>query len=688
LNADGTRDTTFNASADGTVHALAAQVDGKIVAGGSFSQLNGQSRRCLGRLHADGRLDSAFPDPGILFSPAAGAAVRSLAIQPDGKTLVGGFFDRVGGAARFNLARLNPDGSVDAGFAPGASASVHSLAVQADGKILAGGSFTTLAGQPRNRLGRLYPDGSLDATLNPGAGWRVSCTVVQPDGKILVGGGFTAIGGISRSCIARLWPDGTVDGGFDPGANDHVACLAVQPDGKILVAGYFTAIGGSRRSRIARLWPDGTVEGDFDPGVTFSPDSPSAHVQSLALQTDGKIVVGGWFTTLGGQPRNHIGRLNADGTVDNGFNAEVNYTVRVVAVQPDGKILVVGNFTVLSGQLRTLIGRLNADGSPDDSFNPGPNNWVHTLALQADGKILIGGDFTVVGGTSRNRIARLMPDGTVEGGFDPGADHPLQNIAVQADGRILIGGRFSTLGGQPRSRIGRLNADGTVDNNFNPGASLEDSPATAVVYNLALQGDGKILVSGEFNTLGGVTRPYLGRLTSGSAAFQKLEINTGGTIAVWSRSGTGPEIEQVTFEQSADRTNYTLLGSATRIPGGWELAGLSLPLGQSFYLRARGRTTGGLYNGSSGLIESVALFWPLPPPFIASVQVLGGGAFAFSFTNTNAVAFTVLASTNVALPSEQWEVLGTPAPVGGDLYQFTDPGATNHARRFYQLRGP
>ena len=79
---------------------------------------------------------------------------------------------------------------------------------------------------------------------------------------------------------------------------------------------------------------------------------------------------------------------------------------------------------------------------------------------------------------------------------------------------------------------------------------------------------------------------------------------------------------------------------------------------------------------------------PLPPPFLNNVQVLTGGQFQFSFTNTNAVAFTVLASTNVAAPIAQWESLGAPVPVGGGVYQFTDPAATNHTRRFYQLRSP
>ena len=173
-----------------------------------------------------------------------------------------------------------------------------------------------------------------------------------------------------------------------------------------------------------------------------------------------------------------------------------------------------------------------------------------------------------------------------------------------------------------------------------------------------------------------------------SGALQFLALAPDGTTVNWSRSGASPEVEQVTLEQSFDGTNYTTLGRATRVNGGWQLTGFSLAAGQRVYLRARGRTSGGTFNGSGGLFESVAQFWRLPPPFLSSVQVLGGGAFQFSFTNSNDTAFTVLASSNVALPSSQWQSLGSPLPVGGGRYQFTDPGATNFARRFYQLRTP
>src|SRR5437899_9588062 len=132
-------------------------------------------------------------------------------------------------------------------------------------------------------------------------------------------------------------------------------------------------------------------------------------VSSLAVQADGKILVGGDFTTLGGQSRIGIGRLNADGTLDTGFNPGAGggafSHVRSLALQTDGKILVGGHFTMLAGQSRNFIGRLNADGTPDTSFNSGAAYFADALAVQADGTMLVTGDFTTLGRQSPNGIA-------------------------------------------------------------------------------------------------------------------------------------------------------------------------------------------------------------------------------------------------------------------------------------------
>jgi Domain of unknown function (DUF5122) beta-propeller len=171
---------------------------------------------------------------------------------------------------------------------------------------------------------------------------------------------------------------------------------------------------------------------------------------------------------------------------------------------------------------------------------------------------------------------------------------------VQADGRILLGGLFTSVGGTTRNRIARVNAAGALDLGFNPNA--DDS-----VYSMTLQSDGRILLGGFFNNVAWTMCKKFGRLLN-DPATQMLNAPDASQLA-WIRGGSTPEVSQVTFEQSTDSgATWTPLGDGTRISGtpNWQLTGLSLP--DSGQLRARGRTTGGDSNGSSGLVEQVASF--------------------------------------------------------------------------------
>ena len=273
--------------------------------------------------------------------------------------------------------------------------------------------------------------------------------------------------------------------GFNPGANDLVQVIAVQPDGKILVGGSFTGLGGggtgsTPRNYIGRLSPDGTLDASFNPGA-------NGPVQALAVQPDGKILIGGAFTMLGGggtgtTPGNFIGRVNSDGSVDPTFNLDSfigtgpNGSVGSIVVQPDGKILVGGGFTSLDGDRTVDSSGLDgsiSDGSLDTTFRQGSvrNSAVFAVALQPDGKILVGGYSDP---PFSRAIRRLHSDGTLDTSFDPGANGTVLALAVQPDGKILVGGSFTTLGGggtgtTPRSSIGRLHPDGSLDCDFQSG---------------------------------------------------------------------------------------------------------------------------------------------------------------------------------------------------------------------------
>jgi uncharacterized delta-60 repeat protein len=533
LNADGTLDNTFNpgTGANSEVYSLALQPDGKVLIGGTFDAYNGTSRNYIARLNADGTLDNTF-NPGT----GANSRVRTLALQPDGKVIIGGRFTTYNGTSRDYIARLNADGTLDNTFNPGTGANdqVQTLALQPDGKVIIGGDFTSYNGTSRNRIARLNADGTLDNTFNPGTGTNseVYSLALQPDGKVIIGGEFTTYNGTSRNYIARLNADDTLDNTFNPGtgASSIVLTLALQPDGKVIIGGFFTTYNGTSRNYIARLNADGTLDNTFNPGT-----GANSAVQTLALQPDGKVIIGGDFTTYNGTSRNRIARLNADGTIDNTFNpgTGANSTVLTLALQPDGKVLIGGAFTSFNGTSRNRIARLNADGTLDNTFNPGTgaNSTVRTIALQPDGKVLIGGNFTTYNGTSQNRIARLNVDGTLDNTFNPGtgSNGSVFSLALQPDGKVLIGGQFTTYNGTSRNFIARLNADGTLDNTFNPGTG-----ANSIVYSFALQPDGKVIIGGSFGTYNGTSQNRIARLNVDGTLDNTFNPGTGANSIVYS----------------------------------------------------------------------------------------------------------------------------------------------------------
>ncbi|MDQ3040886.1 MAG: delta-60 repeat domain-containing protein, partial [Acidobacteriota bacterium] len=250
------------------------------------------------------------------FDPnVTGIVVYHTAIQPDGKIVIGGAFTQVGGTPRTNLARLNPDGSLDTSFAAIAlDSTIFTVALQPDGRVVAGGFFTTASGQPRQGIARFNADGSLDTAFDAQSSGAVQTAVIQSNGKILIGGSFTTIAGQPRSRIARLNSDGNLDFSFNPNASrasfPSVSGIAVQPDGKILLRGGFTTVGGVPFTGLARINADGTVDKSFN-----NPQIDSS-TSTFALQPDGKILISGGFANIAGQPRSRIARLNNNGTLD------------------------------------------------------------------------------------------------------------------------------------------------------------------------------------------------------------------------------------------------------------------------------------------------------------------------------------------------------------------------------------
>lgn len=383
-------------------------------------------------------------------------------------------------------------GSFDPGFNTGTGADnvIRDIVVQPDGKAVAVGNFLNFNGAVANRIVRLNADGSTDPGFNTGAGANALVTAValQPDGKILIAGNFTTYNGTNRRRVARLNSDGTLDAGFNPGTgpNQRVDALVLQPDGKILIGGIFTTVNGSSRIRVARLNASGSVDGTFNPGA-----GANSNIQSMAVQPDGKVILAGGFTTYAGTARNRLARINADGTLDTGFNPGTgcNAPVWDVLLQNDGKVVIAGEFSDYNGTSRNRIARTNADGSLDASFYPVSGLYDisgavgRRLALHGGNKILVGGSFTMANGYTHNRIARFNTNGGVDAGFSSGAGASggsIWALAVRPNGKILAGGGFTTFASNSVGRIAQLNGDDCPLLGLNIGAACNDgNPLTA-----------------------------------------------------------------------------------------------------------------------------------------------------------------------------------------------------------------
>ncbi|MBS1742086.1 MAG: T9SS type A sorting domain-containing protein [Bacteroidetes bacterium] len=475
-----------------------------------------------------GHIDPSFnlADHGINTTEGADNDVRTLAIQPDGKIILGGLFNSFNGTTANRIERINADGSVDATFnigGAGADGPVYKVALQPDGKILVAGKFNSFNGSSKAKLVRLNADGSIDGGFSVGSGFNdsVNIVTVQADGKILVGGNFTTYNGSAANYLVRLNADGSKDALFSPvGIGSTVNDIAVQTDNKILA-------GMQASGFLTRL----TTSGATDPTFTIAASGINAVVKAITLQTDGKILVGGLLYA----PDFYYGsvvRLNSNGSVDAGFSSPVYEQVNVISLQADGKILV-GNgtyyerYTYMAGK---KIERLNTNGSVDAGFSyyfdiDNLNQNVYALAVQADGKIVSAESvkwqvsFRSVTapyylGTKDFKIKRYNTNGDDDVNFvlntsATGSSKIINTTAVQADGKIIVGGYFNSFNGVVANHIVRLNTNGTIDPTF-----ITGSGTNAAVNAVAVQPDGKIIIAGYFNVYNGAAHNQMVRLNS------------------------------------------------------------------------------------------------------------------------------------------------------------------------------
>jgi uncharacterized delta-60 repeat protein len=646
IHADGTLDHTFDpgsgiGSTSGMSYVETIQVltNGKILVGGIFNLYNGQAVNNLIQLNTDGSLDMDFD-----IGTGPNNAVTVIRQQADGRILMGGRFTSYNNVEVSYLARIHPNGSIDSTFqGPDYEFNydMHEILLLADERILIGGDFAYTAGTSNHYIIRLMGDGSLDSTFNTNftpvqIGWGfetpfvrriqvidenkylVAGRLVIPDmdyngcilrlnedgsldeefeilsmtpfgsfyptinvliprsqGKFLISGSFSSVNGIQYRQIAMIHSNGTLDTSFEPdepnlfngliyqtgnqllissdyanniksyllrihedfsidhsfnpvtGANARIQSLAIDDDGKIYIGGHFQFFNNTSMKGIARLLTDGSLDQAFDPG---SGTNTGSHIFSLLPLLDGKILAGGYFTSFDCNSVKHLACLNSDGSVNSSFNAEGGADGGVIhlAIDGGGKIIVTGTFIAFNDQPMRRIARLNQDGSLDETFvtGEGANNRIMCSAVQNDGKIIIGGHFEMFNGMIANKIARLNTDGSLDVDFNTGHGFhesvSVMALGIQSDGKIIVASSFSLLDSIPMNGIVRLNTNGSRDNTFTPG-----SGPNGVIESLLIQPDDKIIIGGFFTLFDSLYAGRIARLEPDGSLDTTFQIGSG-----------------------------------------------------------------------------------------------------------------------------------------------------------------
>jgi uncharacterized delta-60 repeat protein len=310
-------------------------------------------------------------------------------------------------------------------------------------------------------LVRLNNDGSIDNTFNFSGNFYSSsgsyrCIEIQNDGKIVVAGPQY---NNNAKTINRFNADGSSDTSFNFSQNlSQINAIKIQNDGKIIY-------GADNTGNFGRINSDGTEDTSFLTGSNIYHSNGSyVSVQAIEIDGNNKILIGGPYNRYNGNISNGMTRLNSDGSFDTSFNvgAGFNYDweiVRDIEIQDDGKIIVGGGFTSFNNSYVPRIIRLNNDGTRDMTFNASVNNSVRDILIQPNGKIILGGVFTTVNGSvNKNRLCRFNIDGSVDNTFDilTGFDSPVTSIINDNNNKLLISGGFSSYQGITTNRIIRL----------------------------------------------------------------------------------------------------------------------------------------------------------------------------------------------------------------------------------------
>ncbi|MEO6902312.1 MAG: T9SS type A sorting domain-containing protein [Bacteroidia bacterium] len=488
LNSGGDIDTTFhyNNLGDKKIHIIGIAIQQNkeiIITGDSIISINGNINKFsyVGKLSKNGNVATSFSSFPLMKNSGS---IYNSCVEADGDIIVYGLFSLIQGIPTNNVARLNSDGSFDVSYnkVSGANGIVRTTAVQPDGKTIIGGEFLAYNLVSRSHVARINNDGKLDYTFNVGSGTNgsINSLCIQSDLKIIIAGDFSEYSGFDTKNIARLNANGSFDGNFklDSKINGIVKLVASQPDGKIFICGDFKYNNNTSLLSIYRL----TANGNIDPSFSALKNAEVTSLESFTIQPDGKIILNGVFNINNESKR--VVRLNTNGTLDNTFNCLVGLANTTV-LQPDGKIIIGGIYQPFKAMYFGFLDRYNKNGTKDTTFQKviftgGAENYnaVKTITVHDSGKILVGGHFAYCNDRNMDNVSDLDKNGIEDSSFFSHANGDVYSSALLPDGKVIIAGAFSEYNNSPRNGIARIA--------FNKAsATLREEGSTPSISNIA-----------------------------------------------------------------------------------------------------------------------------------------------------------------------------------------------------------
>jgi uncharacterized delta-60 repeat protein len=555
LNSNGAVDATFTSTgANSFVHALAGQPDGKTLVAGEFTAVNGVATPPLVRLIGD-----SDTGPGTVAFDLAETEV----FENSGSVTL--TIDRIwGNQGDISVSYQTVPGSAVAGsdyaaqsgilvFHDGEIAKTITVPLIDKGSINDLKTFKVVLSSSGGGAGigaqsncvvnilNVHGPASFDPGFSVGPGLldgAVSDVAVQPDGAIVIGGWFQQVGGVPRRGVARLTQAGALDPNFNPGSeldyggnSGWLNFVKLQTNGQILVAGIFTMVNGTNENYLARLNPDGSLDTSFNDGTgPLGTGNVVGDIRGMELLNDGRMIVGGGFNTYNGIIRNGLVRLSTNGIVDPAYQPAGAGIVNTFGLQTDGKVIFSAFASTYAARINAdgTTTRTNADGTTNITFIASADNYVRQVSCLPDGTTMIAGSFSTINGHPRRCLARLFTDGTVDSAFVPdmslfmsaGTVPYIYKFAVQSDGKVVAA--LKTYAAPAGNYLVRFKNDGSLDTDFEPIRFAIPTGDNDTISAIAIQSDNGIIAAGQFQTVNGLSRPYLVRLKGGGRSGSRL----------------------------------------------------------------------------------------------------------------------------------------------------------------------